>query len=99
MSRDPIRILESSCVMEALIFISEHEGCTKMDVYRGVVRNSAMPAKLDMMAEAGLISFSARGRSTGIDLTDTGRRVAACLAEIRDTLADPRLSEDFGDMM
>lgn len=83
MNRDPLSLLESSRSMSILLFIREHEGCRKMELYDAVCGDGRMPKKLDNLEAAGLIAQKRSGMSTFLSLTDKGRRVADVLEEIQ----------------
>lgn len=82
MNGDPLSLLENSRSMRILLFIREHEGCRKMELYDAVCGDGRMPKKLDNLEAAGLIVQRRAGMSTFLSLTDKGRRVADALAEI-----------------
>lgn len=84
---DPLSVLESSRSLTILVYIAEHEGCGKMDLYRDTVRNSSMPRKLDALEDAGLITQTPDDRATVLRLTDKGRYVAENLMRIRDAMS------------
>lgn len=89
-SDDPLRILQISNIMDVLMFLAEHDGCTKMEMYRCVSYNSAMAGKVRMLEESGMIAQTADGRATRVSLTERGRRVAELLVRIRDTMESGR---------
>lgn len=72
--------------MTILIYIAEHEGCMKSDIYRDIVHNSSLPKRFDRLEEAGLIVQTRDDRATRLSLTAAGRQVAARLMEIRDLM-------------
>lgn len=89
--RDPacpsrFRLLESAHAMEMIIYIMEHDGCRRCDIYSDVSHNQSTPRKLDALEESGLIVPRMLGRARTYTLSEKGRRVAVLLAEIRDTL-------------
>ena len=81
-------MLESSHMMEIILYVRDHDGCLRSDIYRGVSHNYSIPGKIDALEGCGLIAGSADGRSTRYTLTDRGARVASLLAEIREVLRD-----------
>lgn len=83
MKGDPLSLLESRQSMRTVLFIREHEGCRKMELYDAVCGDGRMPKKLDNLEAAGLIVQERVGMSTLLSLTGKGRRVADALKEIQ----------------
>lgn len=84
-----IPLLENSSSMGVLMFVLEHDGCTKQDVYNGYKHNSGIASRISELADAGLIRFEKvgyRGSGTALFLTDSGREVASRLKEIAEIL-------------
>ena len=82
----PLRIFESAHTMSVLLFVHEHPGCLKTDVYRGVSHNPSLPSKFDALEAAGLLIQDRYPGSTRLTLTDKGSRVAVLLGSIRDEI-------------
>lgn len=76
MMESRIEVLGNAHSLSIIIFILEHDGCTKIELYKEVVRNSRVPDKLDALEGEGLIRQVRNGRATRIFITDKGRNVA-----------------------
>ena len=90
MDRDsPIRALCDAHVFPVILYLDENGPKTKTEVYAAVGRNANMPAKLQRLEAAGLLTMEHRPewRSTLVGLTETGARVARILREIDDMMA------------
>lgn len=81
-----IGILESSHAIQILIFLLDHDGCRKLELYEGVTRTNFISRKIDDLEYAGLIEQHIDGRATRIFLTSSGRIAAAKLREVRDVI-------------
>lgn len=86
MASADIDILESPHAIGILLYVADHDGCRKMDVYNEVSHNSTMSRKIDSLEEAGLLEQRPMNRGLVIHLTDKGRRVSRLLADVRDAL-------------
>lgn len=76
-------------VIPMILFLHGNGSCGRTKLYRGVSRNSNIPAKLDRMADAGLILIEDSGSNTSeLSLTETGRGVAEILKEIEMVLSE-----------
>ncbi len=82
LEEDPVTVLENSHSITLLVYIYEHDGCTKSDLYEEVSRNCRMPYKLNDLEAAGLIKQVPDGRSTRVFITDLGKEIAVRLAEV-----------------
>lgn len=79
---EELRLLEPAHTISAILYIHEHDGCMKVEVYRGVSHNATMSKKLDALADAGIIECRSSERATFLHITDKGRRIAELLQEI-----------------
>ena len=70
-------ILQSANSLDILLYIREHPGCRKSDIYQSVTRNAHTPEKIFAMASMGLIEMTCTSRSnvTLMSLTDRGLRL------------------------
>ena len=78
----PIQVLCDAHIIPMLMFLRENGPGTKTEIYAAVGRNSNMPAKIDRMRDAGLVTIDRVSISEVVGLTDLGRSVADGLAEI-----------------
>ncbi len=83
-----ISVLEEKHMIRLLLYLSEHDGITKTQVYRNVARTSNMPDKLDRLAAAGLVTLEKTPHylTVLIHLTDKGMRVAGMLKDVESAL-------------
>ncbi len=88
MPDDAIRLLEPAHTMSVLLYVLEHDGCMKTDVYRAICHNSTMARKLDALRDAGLLVHVLGDDATRLHLTEKGRRVAEILGEIRRVIGE-----------
>lgn len=97
MTDDAIRLLEPAHTMSVLLYVLEHDGCMKTDVYRAICHNSTMARKLDALRDAGLLVHVLGDDATRLHLTEKGRRVAEILGEIRRVIGEDGDREERGD--
>lgn len=84
-----ILVLEERHMMAVLLFLRDHEGCMKSDIYRTLNRSPRFPEKLDLLESSGLITVDdIDRRATCIRLTDKGRRISDHLVEMQAIMAD-----------
>lgn len=76
-------VLESSHMIATMLYVADHDGCRKIDVYNDISHNSTMPKKIDMLEDAGLIVQTEVNRGIIITITDKGRAVAEKLRGIK----------------
>ncbi|TQS79622.1 MAG: hypothetical protein A3205_02230 [Methanomassiliicoccales archaeon Mx-03] len=91
MSRTRIgEILESANTVDILLYIHDHAGCYKSEIYQNVTRNAHTREKIESLSSAGLISISPAENGNGniLDLTDKGRAVMELLRELETILED-----------
>lgn len=80
-----IPILENSSNIGVLLYVLNHDGCTKQEVYTCYKRNSMMSKRIDELVEKGFLwieSVGYRGSGTALHLTEKGGAVASRLQEI-----------------
>ena len=91
-------ILQSANSLDILLYIRDHPGCRKSDIYQSVTRNAHTPEKIASLASMGLIEMTRTSRSnvTLMSLTDRGVRLTdhllAAESVLRET-ASPEQSE------
>lgn len=79
-------VLATSHASSAMVFVSEHNGCNKTDLYWTVSHNSTMSRKLEDLDHTGLMDQTFDGRGFLLSLTPEGREVADHLSAIEDLL-------------
>lgn len=82
-----IRVLEERHMVSVLLYIRDHEGCMKSDIYRDIIHSTRFPEKLTLLELNGLIKVEG-SRVTCIRLTDKGRIIAEHLHEMQAVMAD-----------
>ena len=78
----PIQMLADTHIIPMLLFLYENGPSTKTEVYKAVGRSANMPAKIDRLRGAGLVTVEVVGISEIVGLTDIGDRIAEILAEV-----------------
>ena len=81
-------ILESANTVDILLYVSEHPGCFKSEIYQNVTRNAHTREKIARLCEEGLLSPTPTGKANNslLALTDKGRRIVELLSEIDEIL-------------
>ena len=83
----PIRVLCDAHIIPMLMFLRENGPSRKTDIYTAVGRSANMPAKIDRMRTAGLVTVDVVGNSEVVSLTDLGRSVTDILSKIDSKMA------------
>ena len=78
----PIQMLADTHIIPMLLFLSKNGPSTKTQIYSTVGRSANMPAKIDRLREAGLVTVEVVGISEIVGLTDVGGRIAEILADV-----------------
>ena len=78
----PVQMLADTHIIPMLLFLYENGPSTKTEVYKAVGRSANMPAKIDRLRGAGLVTVEVVGISEIVGLTDIGDRIAEILAEV-----------------
>ena len=86
----PIQVLCDPHVIPMMMFLGQNGPSTKTVIYSAVGRSANMPAKIDRMRDAGLVTIDSIGISEVVGLTDLGRSVAERLAEIDSMMASQK---------
>ena len=83
----PIQVLCDSHTIPMLMFLQENGPARKTDIYGAVGRSANMPAKIQRMEDAGLVTVDVVGISEVVALTDLGWSVADVLLRIEGMMA------------
>ena len=78
----PIQMLADTHIIPMLLFLYENGPSTKTQIYSAVGRSANMPAKIDRLKEAGLVTVEVVGISEVVGLTDVGSRIAEIIADV-----------------
>ena len=91
MSRTELgRLFQSANSLDILVYVHEHPGCYRSDVYRNVTRNAHTREKIDMMEDYGLLELTPYGGNGMImSLTDKGKRLFDLIMEAEAVLKGP----------
>ena len=83
-------LFSSANTVEILIHIHENPGCRMSEIYRNVTRNAHTKEKVLFLADTGLleITFTGRGNSVLLSLTERGERVVGLLLEAESVLKE-----------
>ena len=83
-------ILQSANSLDILLYIRDHPGCRKSDIYQSVTRNAHTPEKISAMASMGLIemTYTSRSNVTLMSLTDRGVRLTDHLLDAESVLRE-----------
>ena len=93
-------ILQSANSLDILLYIRDHPGCRKSDIYQSVTRNAHTPEKIASLASLGLIEMTCTRRSnvTLMSLTDRGVRLTdhllAAESVLRETVTSEQSKQD-----
>ena len=80
------RLLSAANSADIILYIQEHPGCKKSDVYRNITRNAHTPEMFMGFVEAGLLQMEEIGIRSFLTLTPKGEHVAGLLRELDETL-------------
>lgn len=78
----PSLLLADRYVIPMLLYIGEHEGCTRSDIYAAVARSVNTPGKIDMLESGGLVESTVVGGVGRLTLTGVGAEVVERIREI-----------------
>ncbi len=87
------RLLETSGSVDILLYIRDHPGCKKSEIYQNVTRNAHTPERIGMMESEGLIRMEETPRSNVslMYLTEKGDRLVDLLLEAESMLRTYRV--------
>ena len=70
-----------------ILYIYDHPGCRRTEIYRNIVRNDRMTIKIDRLISEGIVEdLSKENRGSILFLTPVGEKVAEHLQSIADLL-------------
>ena len=84
-------LLTGANTVDIILYIREHPGCMKSEIYSNITRNVHTVEKLRDLADRGLLTMDESGNRSFIMLTDRGMVVADALLEIGRQIGDSTL--------
>ena len=78
----PSLVLADRHIIPMLLYIGEHGGCTRSDIYAAVARSVNTPGKIDMLESGGLVESTVVGGVGRLTLTGVGAEVVERIREI-----------------
>lgn len=81
-----IRLLETPHATSIILYVREHDGCSKSDVYADVSHNSTMPRKISDLTGEGILVQERVGKADRLHLSEKGMELAEWFVRIRDAL-------------
>lgn len=89
-SNDGVTLFEQRHMISIILYLLDHDGSRKIDLYSGVGRGNRMPEKMDMLADAGLIDRNVLSATGRLSLTEYGRDVASKLKVLDESMREYR---------
>ena len=89
MTLDDMRLFEEKHVMHTLIFIGQHPGCMKTEIYDAISHNPRMPEKLEMLENAGLVMKTNDDKCIRYGLSPMGFHMAQLITEASEVFDHP----------
>lgn len=83
---DNIRVFEEKHMIAIMLYLLDHDGCKKTELYEATTRNPRMPLKLLTLASYGLLELEQSSHCEHIHLTEKGWDVARKLENIAETM-------------
>ena len=86
--RSAIGMMEGKYMLSMLLYLDKMSPVLKSDLYNDISRGAGMPGKIDDLRKLGLLEvyYTARTTANVIVITDKGRKVAAKIRELMDTI-------------
>ena len=80
-------LLSTANAVDIILYIDEHPGCKKTDIYRSITRNAHTPALIDRLSDSGIVEMLTAGNRSLMWLTPKGERIATALRQIDEILS------------
>ena len=90
------RFLSTANSVDIILYVSEHPGCMKSDIYRNITRNAHTPEMFTAFADAGLLELDDFGNRAFLTLTEKGYRVAGMLRALKAEIEEPERFRSSG---
>ena len=82
-------VLEGRHMISVMVYLLDHDGCRKSDIYQDISRSPRFPDKLELLESNGLITMRPVTRdSVLISLTELGEEVALHLKAIGELMTE-----------
>lgn len=82
-----IRVLEERHMITVMLYLLDHDGCRKTELYRDVARSPRFPEKLDLLQAHGLLEMEIiHPKAIIVHLTDKGRAIAENLVRMQEIM-------------
>lgn len=86
------RLLETANTIDMLLYVRDHPGCRRSDIYREVTRNAHTTERMALLADEGLLEMVQASRGAVLlRLTPTGEEVVALIERADRLLPSNRL--------
>lgn len=82
------RLFTGASSIDIILYIREHPGCRKSDIYTDVTRNMHVPDKLADLRDCGIIEMEENGNRAFMYMTEKGDEIAEALLRIRELLGE-----------
>ena len=74
------RLLETANTLDILLYVRDHPGCRRSDIYREVTRNAHTTERMAVLADEGLLEMVRASRGAVLlRLTPAGEEVVALI--------------------
>ena len=86
--RSVIGMMEGKYMLSMILYLDKMSPVLKSDLYNDISRGAGMPGKIDDLRKLGLLEvyYTARTTANVIVITEKGRKVAAKIRELMDTI-------------
>ncbi len=85
--RDKLSFFNETHMISIILYIYDHPGCRRTEIYKNIVRNDRMTVKIDRLISEGIVEdLSRENRGSILFLTSIGEKIAEHLQAIADLL-------------
>ena len=86
--RSAIGMMEGKYMLSMILYLDKMSPVLKSDLYNDISRGAGMPGKIDDLRKLGLLEvyYTARTTANVIVITEKGKKVAAKIRELMDTI-------------
>ena len=81
-------MMEGKYMLSMILYLDKMSPVLKSDLYNDISRGAGMPGKIDDLRKLGLLEvyYTARTTANVIVITEKGKKVAAKIRELMDTI-------------